>query len=422
MANKNKLKSKTAKKNKINKTKKVRNGNVKASRSTTMVKSNPSNPGISYKPTSNGGGIGATLGGLAGDAISRIFGFGDYSVEHNSLIGSDVPVFSKADAGTIRLRNREFIQEINSSVTFAVQSFMVNPGVVTTFPFLSQIAANYEQYVIHGLVFYYRSLSANMVSGSNTALGAIIMAAEYNAAAPNFTSKFQMENYEFAVSGKPSEDVMFPLECAPEASGVRHLNVRSAAVPSGQDVKTYDFANFQLATLGSQAASDVGELWVSYDVELLKPRLFNTLGSNLGVYGFTNTAGITQSQLFGTGGGTLSANNNLLLTLGATTITFPATSAPGTGYVIAIEWITTSGAQTVPAPTATTNISFPTMGGAQTNYFAANAGATCTRVLLTMTAVIGNTGAAPVITYTGAAFTSVSNVYLSIYQINSSVL
>lgn len=49
--------------------------------------------------------------------------------------------------------------------------------------------------------------------------------------------------------------------------------MRSSPI-SNVDEKFYDFAKFQVFTQGQQAVgSNLGELWISYDIEFLKPRL-----------------------------------------------------------------------------------------------------------------------------------------------------
>ena len=50
-------------------------------------------------------------------------------------------------------------------------------------------------------------------------------------------------------------------------------------VPSGSDRRLYDFGNFQIATIGLQGTSvNVGELWVTYEIELFKPKVITEDG------------------------------------------------------------------------------------------------------------------------------------------------
>jgi hypothetical protein len=64
------------------------------------------------------------------------------------------------------------------------------------------------------------------------------------------------------------------------------------------DIKTYDVANFFIATNGQAAPSDIGELYVEYDVELLTPQLNNSAPS-LDMINSTGT-GVVNNGAFGT--------------------------------------------------------------------------------------------------------------------------
>jgi hypothetical protein len=88
--------------------------------------------------------------------------------------------------------------------------------------------------------------------------------------------------------GVPSQSWMHGLECkrdlvqAPVLSTAN--NERSGVA---QDLRLSQMGVFSIATVGMPAAITVGELWVSYDVELLKPKLPSQLGSFLQPYNST---------------------------------------------------------------------------------------------------------------------------------------
>ena len=139
--------------------------------------------------------------------------------------------------------------------SFSLQSFAVNPGQNATFPWLSTIAQNYDEYIIHGMIFEFKTLSSDALNSTNTALGSVILATEYNASAPAFSSKQQMENYEFAQSAKPSVSQIHAVECMKSQTPVRELFVRPGAQAANTDIRWYDIGNFQIATVGMQAAN-----------------------------------------------------------------------------------------------------------------------------------------------------------------------
>lgn len=280
-----------------------------------------------------GGPVGGVLGGLAGSLFSKVTGFGDYKVASNTILtGTDPPVFASSGRGTI-IRHREFLQDITTASTantFNIQGFNINAALPGTFPWLSQIAQNFEQYCMRGMIFEFKTMSADALNSTNTALGSVIMATQYNSLAAPFASKAAMENHEFCTSAKPSVSFMHPIECARGETPVSCLYTRTTAVPSGADQRLYDLGTFYIATTGFQGTNvNIGELWVTYDVELLKPQLTTAgvVGGGLGDH-YRITAP-TATNWFGTAQ-FLQGGSNLGTTISAGTneILFPQQQIP----------------------------------------------------------------------------------------------
>jgi len=217
-------------------------------------------------------------------AIQKISGMGDYSgiineLKANSLIhptmNDTVPAFSNISGG-VQIAHREYITDILSSTDFLNRSFSINPAIPETFPWLSAIAVNFEQYHVRGMIFEFKSGSSDALNSTNTALGYVVMTTEYNSLASPYTNKNQMENSQFCVSTKPSKSVIHPIECAPFQTPSQPLYTRlaSGTYVSEGDKRLYDLGNFQVATTGMQAANvNIGELWVSYVIDFYKPVL-----------------------------------------------------------------------------------------------------------------------------------------------------
>lgn len=227
-----------------------------------------------------GGLAGGALGGLAETAIKSLAGYGSYSVAKNSvwdeMRGQDPPVVAnRGSNGDVIIRHREYLGDVITSSTpgaFKVEAYPINPGMAQTFPWLNRISQQFEQYEFQGLVFEFKTMSADALNSTNTALGTVIMATEYNSVNPDFANKQQMENHEFASSCKPSISALHPIECARNQTTLDLQYVRNGAVPLGADIRMYDLGKFQIATVGFQAASvNIGELWVTYQVRFKKP-------------------------------------------------------------------------------------------------------------------------------------------------------
>lgn len=219
-----------------------------------------------------GGAPGGALGAAMGTKLAKIVGFGDYSITRNSIAkGTTVPQFV-ANGGGLRIAHREYIGDIRGSVGFTIQSKMpINPGLASSFPWLSAVAQNFESYVLEGLVFEYRPTSG-MIGGATAALGSVIMATDYNVHNPDFPTKQSMESYEYATQCVPYQSVMHGVECLSKTNPFNTFYIRTSDDFRGEQ-QMYDVGNFFIATQGMQDNTIVGELWVTYDVSFLKPRI-----------------------------------------------------------------------------------------------------------------------------------------------------
>lgn len=227
-----------------------------------------------------GTGVGSFLGGKLGHLIETVTGFGDYHVDNNTVLtgGMSPPqVVNSVEKGGVIIRHREFIGDIAATVNFTIQSYLIQPGLADTFPWLSQIANGFEQYRLRGMLFEFKSTASDAVlsTATSSALGTVMMMTEYDIADAIPSGKRQMLNAEYSSSSKPSCSFIHPIECKKSLSAQNILYTRGAiAPPANFDQRLYDFARFHIATEGMQAASGLcGELWVTYEIELLKPQL-----------------------------------------------------------------------------------------------------------------------------------------------------
>jgi hypothetical protein len=227
---------------------------------------------------------GAYLGGRMGSQIARLTGFGDYVVRSNTLMksggalpeGAPIPAMHNIGRET-RVCHREFIGDVvvpSTPTAFTNVAYRINPGDSTTFPWLSPIASQYQQYKINGCIFEFKTLSSDITAGG--ALGAVILATDYDVNSVQFPNKSVMENSEYAVSAKPSLSQVHAIECDPELTASKLLYIRDSTQGlSTADNRLYDLGNFQIATSGLPGSTNavLGELWVSYDISLYKPEV-----------------------------------------------------------------------------------------------------------------------------------------------------
>ncbi len=281
-----------------------------------------------------GGPVGAAMGRLGGGLLSKITGYGDYTVNSNTLLQSGPPpsFYNRGDGYVVS--HREYITDVASAQTVLSLTYSINPGLSETFPWLSGIASNFEQYEMLGMVFEYRPLSG-FATGSNTTLGYLVMATQYDSQDATFANKVEMETYEYSTSGNPAQSLLHPVECSPSLRPTSILLLRSASVTSGS-ILDYDLGKFTIMVGGQQANNNVvGELWVTYHVRFLKPKL-----SQMTPYWtYYSATGVDGTHAFGTAsanGGRSPANDNIpsLECIGSNTLYF---GRPGY-YIIEFDW------------------------------------------------------------------------------------
>lgn len=265
-----------------------------------------------------GGPIGKFLGGKIGHLAESVCGFGEYKVRHNSIMfgGMDPPIVANTvNRGGTVIRHREYIGDIVGSIEFNVRKFVINPGSKKTFPWLAEgPAKSYEIYRLQGMLFEFVSTSSDAVlsDSTNSSLGTINLATDYDALDEPYPDKVSMLNSEFSNSTKPSVNCIHPIECKKSLTPVTEMYIRTddddVDTPN-QDPRLNDIGNFYIATEGQQAdGGTLGELWVTYEVFLMKTQLKDecvSLSDYFTLSGVTNSAWLNgavqdeQSTLFG---------------------------------------------------------------------------------------------------------------------------
>jgi len=247
--------------------------------------------------------LGAKVGDWVGDQVwgktKSWLGMGGYHGQGaygkgtaNSLIqGSNrtPPMFGSVhdETGALIVSHREYVGDIfgpeSTARNFKNRTYDLNPGIEKTFPWLSQIAQNYEEYEFGQLVFEFKSTVNPSVSGDGQ-MGTIVMVTNYNSGARPFDDKNTCMQYDGSQSCRSTQHAVHGVECDPaKYSGSSGHYVRTGPMPD-EDIKSYDHGKFQIATVGMPSNFDndpIGELWVYYTVKLRKPRLFSGKGLNL---------------------------------------------------------------------------------------------------------------------------------------------
>jgi len=236
---------------------------------------------------------------------------------------------------------------------FTTNTWVINPGIQASFPWLSQIAVNYEFYKFRRLLFQYVPLSTQMASTTSPTVGQVILATEYDVYDTTFTAVSQMENYSGSLSKPPCEGVTHEVNVVSRRLGggpISERYVQTQAFPAGQDARLNEVGTFVLATNGmpggtSGSPYQLGELFVWYEIDLIKAKSQTPLGSSLlgghlaasGVVAGTAALGSVASQAITGNIGKLSATPTVLSWFG------------GGRFLITFVWSNLNAVTTVPA-------------------------------------------------------------------------
>lgn len=275
------------------------------------------------------GGAGQSLGSDLGATLSRWLGSGDYTVTSNSLVqkmsaGGTIPSMH-ADGQTIVVRHKEFLTEVTSSTSFSVQQqFPINPGQGTTFPWLQGLASQYSEYRIRGMIYHYVPTSGEYTSSGSAALGSVMLQTSYRASEVAPTSKVELLNEYWSSESKPSMAFCHPIECDPKENPFNVQYIRLGSVPPGDSILMYDLGKTTLAVSGNPVnGTTLGDLWVTYEIELRKPVLTNLNNTDIQTFRGTATQNINNTNSFGTNFSVGSSSFQNALTVTNNQITFP---------------------------------------------------------------------------------------------------
>lgn len=160
---------------------------------------------------------------------------------------------------------REYISDINGSTSaFSVPvNLFINPCNTVMFPWLSQLAKNFEMFRFRKLTFVYDTYAATTFGGY------VAMATNFDASGAGFSTKQQLMDY-FGAS-RAQDWVPFEHKVSISSFWTDKFFNLTGPQPASTDLKTFYPGVFNLAVGGQTAAVPMGELYVDYIVELIEP-------------------------------------------------------------------------------------------------------------------------------------------------------
>lgn len=184
------------------------------------------------------------------------------------IVSHKKPSVTTLSNGDIRIKHREFITDLTGSESFSVRSSCpIQPGMSSSFPWLSRLAANFESYKFESLSYHVTTMSSTATRGT---LGVAI---DYDASDPPPTTKVQALAMQNSVRGPAWQPDLVLRASPPALNKLKERFVRTATIPS-TDIKMYDAGNlFVYADGFGTGTGVVAELHVEYVITLMTPQL-----------------------------------------------------------------------------------------------------------------------------------------------------
>lgn len=247
--------------------------------------------------TMAGSYLGGSLGAMGGAALSKFTGNGMYNASgtqmndliHGGNASEGIMRFnSQRDHETITVSHSEYVMDLYAPAAgerMADVTLPLNPGLPQSFPMLSQLAANFESYRLLQCAVTYKPTIGNWQTERGM-VGNVLIATQYNVNRLPAVTKEEMLATTGSQSIIATESAYHGIECDPKKlpTDAKHF-VRTHPVSPTENLADYDHATTQIRVqdvpsgLNDRDASmTMGEIHISYTVELRKPRIYSGVG------------------------------------------------------------------------------------------------------------------------------------------------
>jgi len=189
--------------------------------------------------------------------------------------------------GSMRIKRTEFLETLFTQTSFAPIVYMLQPASIDNFPWLSQIAQNFEQYIWKSVKFKLKTSTASLLPGKN------IFATQHDMADANFSSYYEMKNYNGAESVSVWHDARH--NCMLRGSNWMKKYFTKTDIEVATAGQLYTPAKFSIAPALNATSTELGDLYVEYDIELFNPKMQPEETKLMGIQAYST--GTTQTPI-----------------------------------------------------------------------------------------------------------------------------
>jgi hypothetical protein len=184
-------------------------------------------------------------------------------------------VFNNSSVTDTFAPRREKLANVNgtTAASLAISQIYLNPGNENLCPIFAKTAKNYSQYKCKKLAISYE-VEAYAASSSVVSAGKLILATNFNPDDGLFQTDQQMENYAGSVRTVPYAGCTHDIMRQHQKSSLDTYYVYSSTnqkAPTGEFGKFYDMGTFQFGSQGNASTAEIGELFVYYQFEMIRP-------------------------------------------------------------------------------------------------------------------------------------------------------
>jgi len=295
------------------------------------------------------------------------------------------------------------------------------------FPLFSNTAINYEEYICHFLEFRVATEAYTSVATTASA-GKVIMSTNFDINDPLFTSDTQMENYQGMRKAPPFRSFKHDVIHAHKKRKGSNLSLNNYFVyssanssgPNGNGAdKFYDMGLFQLATQNNAVTTEIGELYVTYEFTMIRPKQ-QAAGADLLVAHLVESpaASATAAAPLGTGGGTLRSGSTIPVVSTNTTFSLPIAGT----YSVSFAFKSTTLASNINTSNGANITALNILADNSTSSISAFIGGTASVAVEILVVTANGSGAANLVTISGLNSAATGSMDIIISEVPSTLL